>query len=460
MRNHSTTACVLGASLVCADVLLRRFSHQKNFQIVNNNGFLSASLCLSAGVLLFTSLYSMLPTSNKYLIRAGFSPSAAAFFLIGLFLAGVVIIRVLSAFLHKYIPSHVVDCDHTHEPHANEDPGHGHGHHPHPHPHTHHSSEHTPLLAPAHKSTTGVVAPPHAHEEMPSRAFRQEPWRMRLVKQVRGLVGGVKAHCDEDGPCYGFSQACGHECAKTILDPTADVENGRPSVIHSRSLPARPVAAPLDAHNAEIPALTWVPPEPSSSASSHIGLDGTADPDLAAKSTGPATAQHHHHVPQNAFLSIGLQTSIAIALHKLPEGFITYATNHASPQLGATVFLALFIHNISEGFAMALPLYLALQSRGKAMFWSSLLGGISQPAGAGLAALWIWTTQRAAPGESAPDPSWGVYGGMFAATAGVMTSVGLQLFSEGLGLTHHGGMCIGFAIGGMGLMGLSFALTA
>jgi ZIP family zinc transporter len=164
-------------------------------------------------------------------------------------------------------------------------------------------------------------------------------------------------------------------------------------------------------------------------------------------------------VPQNAFLSIGLQTSLAIALHKLPEGFITYATNHASPTLGLTVFLALFIHNIVEGFAMALPLYLALNSRWKAMFWSSLLGGISQPAGAGIAAFWIWSTgQHGSDDET--GPSWGVYGGMFAVTAGVMTSVALQLFSEGLGLTHHRGMGIGFAIAGMGLMGLSFALTA
>ena len=96
------------------------------------------------------------------------------------------------------------------------------------------------------------------------------------------------------------------------------------------------------------------------------------------------------------------------------------------------------------------------------MFWSSLLGGISQPAGAGLAALWIWGSQKASGdhGSETSGPSWGVYGGMFAATAGIMTSVALQLFSEGLSLTHNRNLGIGFAIAGMGLMGLSFALTA
>lgn len=180
------------------------------------------------------------------------------------------------------------------------------------------------------------------------------------------------------------------------------------------------------------------------SATSHAGTEHSGQP-----------AQHHHHVPKNAFLSIGLQTSIAIALHKLPEGFITYATNHANPKLGFSVFLALFIHNITEGFAMALPLYLAINSRWKAMFWSSLLGGFSQPLGAGVAALWF---KLAGSGNMAPGE--GVYGGMFAVTAGIMASVALQLFSESLDLTHSRGLCMIFAFVGMGILGISSALTA
>lgn len=168
-----------------------------------------------------------------------------------------------------------------------------------------------------------------------------------------------------------------------------------------------------------------------------------------------AAEQHHHHVPTNAFLSIGLQTSIAIALHKLPEGFITYATNHANPRLGFSVFLALFIHNITEGFALALPLYLAIQSRWKAMFWSALLGGFSQPLGAGVAALWFHIA-----GSGDMQPGEAVYGGMFAVTSGIMTSVALQLFSESLDLTHNRGLCTVFAFVGMGIMGASSALTA
>jgi ZIP family zinc transporter len=154
-------------------------------------------------------------------------------------------------------------------------------------------------------------------------------------------------------------------------------------------------------------------------------------------------------------LSIGLQTSLAIALHKLPEGFITYATNHANPRLGTTIFVSLFIHNITEGFALALPLYLALHSRVQAILWSSLLGGVSQPLGAGIAALWFLVA-----GKNGMVPGEGVYGGLFAVTAGIMASVALQLFEESMDLTHNRGLCMVFAFIGMGILGVSSALTA
>ncbi|KAJ5354474.1 Zinc/iron permease [Penicillium brevicompactum] len=487
----SGIACVLGSSIICVDVLVRVVSRRKSFQIANSSNFLSASLCLSAGVMLFTSLYSMLPNSKQYLTRAGFSPSVSAYILIGLFIAGVAGIQAVSGFAHRFIPSHVVDCAHTHGE-SEDDPERGESQVEDEFDHTHRhkqsmneNTERTPLLRPAEhpsfKSTPAVVQRSQ-HTEPPRR---RETTRAMLTRRISSLMG-VKPTCDENGPCFGVSQTCGRECTK-VLPPSAN-EIPRPDLVHRESM-----SAPLDAEISQaerdlgtnfqpsdggyfdnISAQHALPPVASSASSQivphaapppHLGRDISHDshdhedePDSERPKSAPGNP-HHHHVPQNAFLSIGLQTSLAIALHKLPEGFITYATNHASPTLGFTVFLALFIHNIVEGFAMALPLYLALNSRWKAMFWSSLLGGISQPAGAGIAAFWIWSTGQRGSGDET-GPSWGIYGGMFAVTAGVMTSVALQLFSEGLGLTHHRGIGIGFAVAGMGLMGLSFALTA
>lgn len=449
----------------------------------------------------------MLPTSQDYLTRAGLSPSASVYALIGLFLGGVIAIRVVSAFIHRFIPSHVVDCAHTHDNPENDlERGKGPvaGQEDHHHSHANYANgttEDTPLLRPSnaqsYKSTPAVL-----QQNAPkSKSVRRESLRAMLGRRISSLVGGVKPLCDENGPCYGFSQTCGRECTKvlprTVSPPPTMSANdvSRPvlgpphhSVMALQGSDQRRVAdMPTEVNKFtfntgyfdEISAQHHVHhgTAPSSSSRSsplnkhhpeiinrdnhnydvHSHFENHDDSEFAAsKPAGGDT--HHHHVPQNAFLSIGLQTSLAIALHKLPEGFITYATNHANPTLGLTVFLALFIHNIVEGFVMALPLYLALSSRWKAIFWSSLLGGISQPAGAGLAALWVWGSNHT--GRQTHSPSWGVYGGMFAVTAGVMTAVALQLFSEGLALTHRRGLGISFAVAGMGLMGVSFALTA
>ncbi|KAN0082307.1 Zinc/iron permease [Elaphomyces granulatus] len=451
LSSISGGACILGSSIVCIDLLLQRCCGTKNFQIATSNTFLSSALSLSAGVLLFSSLYSMLPTSSKYLVRAGWSESAAAYALIGFFVVGSVGLRLVSNLLHRYIPSHIVDCHHGHEPDKTdleqarpEDERHRrHNHHHHHHP-PNGSTEHTPLLPRQRSQSEGL---PRANSRSRSRKPQRRQW-----------LGGTTTHSDENGTCYGFSPACPQTCLR--LSSTSFPEPIPPSPLQgdvdavladsqAQEQPVTDIAETVGQQQA--PDL-----EPLPDGDSHWESSKPRQP-LMSATEQPHQHHHHHHVPNNAFLSIGLQTSLAIALHKLPEGLITYATNYANPTLGLTVFLALFIHNITDGFALALPLYLALNSRWKAILWSSLLGGLSQPAGAGIAALWIWWARRA--GDVTAPPPWGLYGGVFAVTAGIMTSVGLQLLGEGLRLTHHQGLCIGSAIAGMGVVGVSFALT-
>ena len=454
---------------------------------------------------LFSSLYGMLPSAKNYLTKGGYSPEVAAWILIACFLAGVMGIQFISRLLHHFIPSHVVDCDHTHEPHDGSESGHesSDGRQK---CHTH-DDEETPLLhrddydykpsyTPRSSSTTLPTTNAPNTSSLTASKLSRPSLQTRLTTRVSTFVSSAKASCDKGGPCYGYGDPCGQACFKAISrSPShAFVRNTISSERQPRLL--RNATAP---HSCAAQ-VSWegldddanLQPFHSTGSQrlnnygngsrrdrpsrqhrtlSHSGVgnqsvesngdleNGNRKRDFSSSSTAnPAkdsSQAHHHHVPTNAFLSIGLQTSIAIALHKLPEGFITYATNHANPKLGFTVFMALFIHNITEGFAMALPLYLAIESRWKAIFWSSLLGGISQPLGAGVAALWFKLAGR---GDMAPGE--GVYGGMFAVTAGIMTSVALQLFSEGLGLTHHRNRCITFAFLGMAILGVSFALTA
>ncbi|EXJ54390.1 hypothetical protein A1O7_09729 [Cladophialophora yegresii CBS 114405] len=493
----SGVACVIGAAIICIDIPVRQIHRWRNFSISESDAFLSASLSLSFGVMLFSALYSMLPQSKKYFKDAGYSPRAASYLLIGLFLGGVIGIQLLSRVLHHFIPSHVVDCDHTHDEEEAKDQEEM-SEHAHDDEHTNglsaskcppdpirEADEDSPLL-----SRTTSLSPRKPPRESPeenapsqdqsfhtARSRRISLMPRTLTRTLTKYVSGQKDNCDETGPCMGFTDPCGQDCFKAAQrrgssipphapflrsptwrsgataggfeeqDPSSngsivghhtthevDVRGSKPAMSRSRS-------STHHFHHPEHQHGSLSEPHRRTSHHSHsLSVPG----------------EHHHHVPTNAFMSIGLQTSLAIALHKAPEGFITYATNHANPTLGFAVFMALFIHNITEGFAMSLPLYLAIGSRVKAIAWSSFLGGVSQPLGAGIAALWFKLANRSSLGA----PTEGVYGGMFAVTSGVMTSVALSLFAESLQLSHNKGTCIAFAFLGMAILGFSFALTA
>lgn len=425
----------------------------------------------------------MLPSAKKYLITGGMTPRNAILAMIGCFLLGALGISILSDFLHRYIPHSIVDCDHEH---GDEEEGVG------------KDEEAAQTHEPMEEQDRGLLQFDGAYEQRSygTNGSNQPPRRPSLhtsiSNKVSQLVTGQKKElCDEDGQCYGYSDACGTECFKNVQQ--------RPPRLHASKSsqhlnPSRPAAASRHqttqgphAHDRQALTLEDVdettplvptrsgPATMESATASNAPANGHDHPQLVQKhsttslssasshsshhSHASHPAQHHHHVPTNAFLAIGLQTSTAIALHKIPEGFITYATNHANPTLGFSIFLALFIHNITEGFAMALPLYLAINSRWKAMFWSALLGGISQPLGAGCAALWFKVAGRGKD-DGVGEPGEKVYGCMFAVTAGIMAMVSLQLLGESLDLTHSRKLCFVSAFAGMGILGLSSALTA
>ncbi|KAF1961685.1 hypothetical protein CC80DRAFT_512825 [Byssothecium circinans] len=483
------------ASIICIDVVIRQLPGKKDFRIQDSNAFLSSGLSLSFGVMIFSSLYSMLPSSKSYLQKGGMSPKAATLTMMGCFLAGAIGIAVLSQILHRYIPHSVIDCDHEHDDEEQgkaevEDSAH---HHSHSH---HHETEHAnghPRVGGGHNGRSHSLYGTNDDLDLPQSLARR-PSLHATISKVSQLVNGHKEFCDENGQCFGFSDPCGNECFKKALQKrpskislgTATAKGRiRPMGLRTQTLPheRQPLLQDSDGSSPLTPtvsgpaAIDTHPTLPSTngrdlhkkhshdSISSSSSSSSSSSPLSFCSSASKHSThsqnnhQHHHHVPTNAFLSIGLQTSTAIALHKIPEGFITYATNHANPRLGVSVFLALFIHNITEGFALALPLYLAINSRWKAMFWSALLGGVSQPLGAGVAALWFRIAKRGAS-EGTGEPSEIVYGAMFAVTAGIMAMVSLQLLGESLDLTHSRKLCFVSAFIGMGILGLSNALTA
>jgi len=464
--------------------------------------------------MLFSSLYSMLPSAKRSLQDGGYSSKQSAWILIGCFLGGALVIQLVSRILHHHMPTHVVDCEHHHDEDDSlapkesvEDEGHTHEEHNHHEDHNnvaeqptnhHHHHTHQAEGSTDHRRYSSIRQPRRPGLAMGVQSRNSaallsttsdtdyissnddemtKPQRPSLPARLSRKLSNItnrKSSCDCDAPCYGFTEPCGTDCFKNVQTrgsfrhaSSRSLKRGtarsttRLDEQANETMPllqdknrAGGVAKPRRASDGLIEAGGVIPEEIEGDLSNSPTL-AEVDRAKTNEDETPHQVDHHHHVPTNAFLSIGLQTSIAIALHKLPEGFITYATNHANPKLGFAVFLALFIHNITEGFALALPLYLAINSRFKAMMWSFFLGGCSQPIGAGFAALWF---KMAGTGNLAPGE--GVYGCMFAVTAGIMASVALQLFSESLDLTHNRGLCMIFAFVGMGILGISSALTA
>jgi len=87
-------------------------------------------------------------------------------------------------------------------------------------------------------------------------------------------------------------------------------------------------------------------------------------------------------------LRLGLFVALGIGIHNFPEGMATFAGTLADPHMGTAIAVAIAIHNIPEGLAVAAPIFAATGSKGKA-FWWSFLSGVSEPLGAGLAAIFL-----------------------------------------------------------------------
>ena len=96
---------------------------------------------------------------------------------------------------------------------------------------------------------------------------------------------------------------------------------------------------------------------------------------------------------------------------KKNQGLATFIAALANPSLGVTLCVAIALHNIPEGVAVALPVYYATRSRKKAFMWA-FLSGVSEPIGALLG----WLVLKDAMGPA-------VYGVMFGMVAGMMVYV-------------------------------------
>ena len=85
---------------------------------------------------------------------------------------------------------------------------------------------------------------------------------------------------------------------------------------------------------------------------------------------------------------VGILSMIAIILHNIPEGIVTFIVSNKSIMLGLSICLAIALHNIPEGISIAVPIYYSTGSKKKAVFYT-FLAGLSEPIGAVLTGLFL-----------------------------------------------------------------------
>lgn len=433
----SSLLCVTGTLLIYVEniyqwLLPRAITRRWPLKLERNYLFMTNAMAFSSGGLLFTLLFRLLPEAQLFL-RAGWddghSESGAKppperrveLALIGAYFSGVVVYLGFSYLLHLLTSELVVHCSHglDVESHVHSHGGGHHGGHDHEHLHSHDDSGEGCSLDPSDELEV----------EIP---LESTPLRPKLLLRTNSILHMVLTGHDAL-ECKGYSLA--ELC--TFHTYTHD---------HLKLEP--------ELHFCEVPELTDEP-QPDLCALTEL------HPTLTRALFHLKHDIHHHHVntPVLRLLLIGIQTTLAITLHKFPEGFITYVTLQTDPTLGLLIFLSLLAHNLTEGFTMCMPLYYSFNAgphprwaKLKAALILAVLGGFSQPLGALAGLLFLRYNSNRSGYEG--HLNW-IFGLTLAVTAGFLTVVGLQLF----GLTVSFGGLLNRAMVwccvGMGMIGVS-----
>ena len=145
----------------------------------------------------------------------------------------------------------------------------------------------------------------------------------------------------------------------------------------------------------------------------HIRSEQTA----AGTAEGPIEKSLH----DLKLMRMGLFTALAIGIHNFPEGLATFLAALDDPTLGVAIAIAIALHNIPEGISVSVPIYYATGNRKKAFFYS-MLSGLAEPVGAGIAYLALVFFAGGDDGVMPPQ----LMGILFGGVAGIMVYISLD----------------------------------
>ena len=172
---------------------------------------------------------------------------------------------------------------------------------------------------------------------------------------------------------------------------------------------------------------------------------------LSLDAKTPAVGILENSRNEKALHRLGLMSALAIAVHNFPEGIATFIGALNDPEMGAGITFAIAIHNIPEGIAVAIPIYYATKSKGKALLYATL-SGMSEVIGALLCLGVTAISGLELTGDGATFPL------VLAAVAGIMIYISLDELlptAEKYG-KHH--IAIAGVVGGMAIMAVSLLL--
>ena len=89
-----------------------------------------------------------------------------------------------------------------------------------------------------------------------------------------------------------------------------------------------------------------------------------------------------------SLFKVGILSMIAIILHNVPEGIVTFIVSNRNIMLGISICIAIALHNIPEGISIAIPIYYSTKNKKKAIFYT-FIASLSEPIGAILTGLFL-----------------------------------------------------------------------
>ncbi|KAI9596430.1 Zinc/iron permease [Syncephalis fuscata] len=414
----ASTSCILGAAIVFVDVVAIRLKlASSNFNLMDSSRFLSATLGLTVGTLLFTSLYLLLPEAREHLLATHQFDNHIDLWLFSLFFMGIILAQLSAHLLHRITPHSIAQCPCTPAPALSSSHNHSHSH---SQQQQQQHSSHSTSIGPIHSSHTHII-----DEHTPlfhSTVSHSHPCAQ--TTDDHDCCSPLTSNQDKSNSHHSYYSPCTkdkttHQSVSLILPTHSNTdlyqstaghdvhdqhqcENGKPEIVinnppafcnntqdhcHDHDHLQPPLQHPIDSV-----ATTMTTTSCDSSIHSWHQHHQHSPHYYTSH-----TSHHHHHDAHHASADVwtetsmspqmALQTAVAVALHKLPEGMIVFLGAHSSVSLGWSLLVAILVHNIPDGLAISVPVYAATGSRIRAFLAAALLGGMAQPIGALLGAI-------------------------------------------------------------------------